>query len=121
MKEICILLVALCSFTGELYYLIAEKSHVVGRKDGDLILSDDQSVSRRHAVITVVHSMKDVVRNFIRQQDFVLCRKYQLSGLFIVMSTGLKPVFHRRALNLLPGHPKNWGIISRLVTYIRCQ
>jgi hypothetical protein len=120
-KEICILIVALCSFTGELYYLIAGKSHVVGRKDADLILSDDQSVSRRHAVITVVHSIKDVVRNFIRQKDFVLCRKYQSPGLLIVMSNGLKPLFYRRALNLLPGHPTNWGIISRLVTYIRCQ
>lgn len=44
----------------ELYYLIVGKSHVVGRKDGDLVLSDDQSISRRHAVITVVHSIKDL-------------------------------------------------------------
>jgi len=65
-KEIYVLILALCSFTGELYYLIAGKSHVVGRRDGDLTLSDDQSVSRTHAVITVVHSIKDVVRNFIR-------------------------------------------------------
>lgn len=63
-------------FTGELYYMIVGKSHVVGRKDGDLILTDDQSVSRRHAVITVVHSIENVVRNFIRQKEFVLCRKY---------------------------------------------
>jgi hypothetical protein len=66
-KELCILIAALYSFTGELYCLIAGKSHVVGRKDGDLILSDDQSISRRHAVFNVVHSIKDVVRNFIRQ------------------------------------------------------
>jgi len=92
-EEVCVLILALCSFTGELYYLIAGKSHVVGRKDGNLTLSGDQSVSRRHAVITVVHSIKDVVRNFIRQKDFVLCRKYQLSGLFIVMSTRVKPLF----------------------------
>lgn len=121
MKEICVLILTLHSFTGELYYLIGGKSHVVGRKDADLILSDDQSVSRRHAVITVVHSIKDVVRNFIRQKDFFLCRKYQLSGLFIVMSIGVKRLFHRRGLNLLPGDPTNWGINSRLVTYIRCQ
>jgi len=120
MKEICVLILALCSFTGELYYLIAGKTHVVGRKDGDLTLSGDQSVSRQHAFITVVHSIKDMVRNFIRQKDFVLCRKYQLSGLFIVMSKGVKPLFHRRGLNLLPGSKTNWGIISRLVMYIRC-
>jgi len=113
-KEICILIVSLCSFTGELYYLIGGKSHVVGRKDGDLILSDDQSVSRQHAVITVVHSIKDVVRNFIRQKDFVLCRKYQLSGLFIVVSTGVKPLFHRIALKLLPGNPANWALFLDL-------
>jgi hypothetical protein len=108
------LIVALCSFTGELYYLIAGKSHVVGRKDGDLILSDDQSVSRRHAVISVVHSIKDVVRNFIRQKDFLLCRKYQLPGVFIFMSTGVKPLFHRRALKLLPGNPPNWALFLDL-------
>jgi hypothetical protein len=110
----CILIAALCSFTGELYYLIAGKSHVVGRKDGDLILRGDQSVSRQHAVITVVHSIKDVVRNFIRQRDFVLCRKNQLSCLFIVMSTGVRPLFHRRALNLLPGNPTNWALFLDL-------
>jgi len=104
----------ICSFTGELYCLVAGKNHVVGRKDVDLTLSDDQSVSRRHAVITVVHSIKDVVRNFIRQKDFVLCRKYQLSGLFIVMSTGVKPLFHKTALNLLPGNPTNRALFLDL-------
>jgi len=113
-KEMCILILALCSFTGELYYLTAGKSHVVGRKDGDLILLDDQSVSRQHAVITVVHSIKDVVRNFISQKDFFLCRKYQLSYLFILTSTGVKLLFYRRALNLLPGNPTNWALFLDL-------
>jgi hypothetical protein len=31
--------------------------------NGDLTLADDQSISRRHAVITVEHSIKDLVRN----------------------------------------------------------
>ena len=118
-SDICKLIVVLYSLTGELYYLIVGKSHVVGRKDGDLVLSDDQSISRRHAVITVVHSIKDLVRNIIRQKEFFFCRKCQLSGLFIVFSTSVKPLFHRRALSVLPCNPTNWGSISRLVTYIR--
>jgi hypothetical protein len=75
-KELCILIAALCSFTGELYKLIAGKSHVVGRKDGDLILSDDQSISRGHAVFTVVRSIKDVVRNFYKGRCNLSCVCY---------------------------------------------
>jgi pSer/pThr/pTyr-binding forkhead associated (FHA) protein len=44
--------------------LLVGKSHVVSRRDGDLTLADDQSISRRHAIITVEHSIKDLVRNF---------------------------------------------------------
>jgi pSer/pThr/pTyr-binding forkhead associated (FHA) protein len=60
----------MCYFTGEVYYLLVGKSHVVGRRDGDITLADDQSVSRRHAVITVEHNIKDLVRNF-RQKHFM--------------------------------------------------
>ncbi|XP_021929811.1 nibrin [Zootermopsis nevadensis] len=45
---------------GGQYYLLVGKSHVVSRRDGDIILADDQSVSRRHAVITVEHNIKDL-------------------------------------------------------------
>jgi hypothetical protein len=40
--------------------LARRKSHVVGRRDGDITLADDQSGSRRHAVITVKHNIKDL-------------------------------------------------------------
>lgn len=43
--------------------MLVGKGHVVSRRDGDLTLADDQSISRRHAVITVEHSIKDLVRN----------------------------------------------------------
>lgn len=56
-----------CYFTGGQYYLLVGKSHVVSRRDGDIILADDQSVSRRHAVITVEHNIKDLVRNYMTE------------------------------------------------------
>lgn len=43
--------------------MLVGKGHVVSRMNGDLTLADDQSISRRHAVITVEHSIKDLVRN----------------------------------------------------------
>jgi len=53
-----------CYFTGGLYYLLVGKSHMVGRRDADLTLADDQSISRRHAIITIEHNIKNLVRMF---------------------------------------------------------
>jgi pSer/pThr/pTyr-binding forkhead associated (FHA) protein len=52
------------------------KSHIVSRKVGDIVLADDQSVSRQHAVITVEHNVKDLVRNY-KAETF--CTKYIFS------------------------------------------
>lgn len=40
-------------FTEKLYGLTPGKQHVVSRKDGDLLLLDDQSISRKHAQLFV--------------------------------------------------------------------
>lgn len=69
--------------------MLVGKGHVVSRRDGDLTLADDQSVSRRHAVITVEHSIKDMVRNF-KTKIF-----YQnMFHLWIVVEADCKPSFY---------------------------
>lgn len=40
-------------FTEKLYGLTPGKQHVVSRKDGNLLLPDDQSISRKHAQLFV--------------------------------------------------------------------
>lgn len=42
------------------YYLLAGKEHLVSRRDGDLVLADDQSVSRKHAIISVQHDVSSL-------------------------------------------------------------
>lgn len=44
--------------------MLVGKSHTVSRRNGDIILADDQSVSRQHAVITVEPNIKDLVRYY---------------------------------------------------------
>ncbi|KAJ9581977.1 hypothetical protein L9F63_003667 [Diploptera punctata] len=48
------------------YYLLTGKEHVVGRKGGDLVLADDQSVSRKHAVIAVQYDVTSLGNPDIR-------------------------------------------------------
>jgi hypothetical protein len=62
----------MCYLAGEVYYLLVGKSHIVGHRDGDITLADDQSVSCQHSVITVEHNIKDLVRNFRRYSLIIL-------------------------------------------------
>lgn len=79
--------ILLCCFTGGLYYLLVGKSHVVSRRDGDLTLADDQSISRRHAIITVEHSIKDLVRNFKAKMCYQNT-SFPLPTVFILIRNG---------------------------------
>ncbi|NXA16302.1 NBN protein, partial [Sapayoa aenigma] len=42
-----------CLFPGELYRLLSGTDYVVGRKNCAILIQDDQSISRSHAVLTV--------------------------------------------------------------------
>lgn len=44
---------------GDSYYLLTGKQHSVGRKDTDLLLREDQSISRKHAVLDVEHKSEN--------------------------------------------------------------
>lgn len=46
------------------YKLLTNKVYVVGRKEADIILSNDPAISRKHATIIVNHDENDVVRNY---------------------------------------------------------
>lgn len=52
----------ICS--GEKFYLLCKENHV-GRLDGDIVLKDDQSISRKHAIIQV----QQVRFIFIKKSD----------------------------------------------------
>lgn len=51
------LVLNVASFTGEVYTLTPGRPHTVSRKTGDIILANDQSVSRRHAYLEVLSPM----------------------------------------------------------------
>ncbi|KAJ8312630.1 hypothetical protein KUTeg_010003 [Tegillarca granosa] len=40
----------------EKYTLLVGKEYLVGRKDCDIVISGDASVSRKHAILQVLHS-----------------------------------------------------------------
>ncbi|NXJ92395.1 NBN protein, partial [Corythaixoides concolor] len=42
-----------CLFSGEPYRLLSDTEYVVGRKNCTILIQDDQSISRNHAVLTV--------------------------------------------------------------------
>ncbi|NXV76748.1 NBN protein, partial [Atlantisia rogersi] len=44
-----------CLFSGEPYRLLSGTEYVVGRKNCAILIQDDQSISRSHAVLTVSH------------------------------------------------------------------
>lgn len=44
--------------TGETHYLMSSKEYVVGRKNCDILLSNDQSISRAHAVLIVTEQVR---------------------------------------------------------------
>lgn len=48
----------LLSLTGETHYLLSTKEYVVGRKNCDIILSNDQSISRAHAQLTATDQVR---------------------------------------------------------------
>lgn len=43
---------------GETHYLLSSKEYVVGRKNCDILLSNDQSISRAHAILTVTEQVR---------------------------------------------------------------
>uniref|UniRef100_A0A3Q3EK34 FHA domain-containing protein n=1 Tax=Labrus bergylta TaxID=56723 RepID=A0A3Q3EK34_9LABR len=53
---------------GETYYLVSSKEYVVGRKNCDIILTSDQSISRAHAHLTAA----DQVRR--RHEDIIITK-----------------------------------------------
>ena len=48
-------------FTGIKYWLLCGKEYTVGRKDTDIVVPGDQSVSRAHAVIKASHTEANIV------------------------------------------------------------
>lgn len=56
----CILLSCYCCLfaTGETHYLLSSKEYVVGRKNCDILLSNDQSISRAHAQLTATDEVR---------------------------------------------------------------
>ncbi|XP_049812811.1 nibrin [Schistocerca nitens] len=44
---------------GDRYYLLTGRQHTVGRKDTDLLLREDQSISRKHAILNVEHKSEN--------------------------------------------------------------
>ena len=42
-------------------YMLSDKEYVVGRKDCDILLKDDPSISRKHAVLSVTFTESQVV------------------------------------------------------------
>lgn len=44
--------------TGETHYLISSKDYVVGRKNCDILLPNDQSISRAHAILTATEQVR---------------------------------------------------------------
>uniref|UniRef100_A0A3B4Z386 FHA domain-containing protein n=1 Tax=Stegastes partitus TaxID=144197 RepID=A0A3B4Z386_9TELE len=46
---------------GETYYLLSGKEYVVGRKNCDILLPSDQSISRAHAQLTASNEVRKVV------------------------------------------------------------
>lgn len=57
--------VILSLFLGPAVSLIAGKEYVVGRKNCDILLSNDQSISRVHANITVTEQVKSNMRRHL--------------------------------------------------------
>lgn len=51
---------------GETHYLLSSKEYVVGRKSCDILLSNDQSISRAHAQLAATDQVrgKDVLNTF---------------------------------------------------------
>ena len=47
---------------GVRYGLLVNKEYFVGRKDGDIVVPADQSMSRKHAKLSVHHSEAHIVR-----------------------------------------------------------
>lgn len=45
--------------TGETHYLLASKDYVVGRKNCDILLNNDQSISRAHAQLTATDQVTE--------------------------------------------------------------
>lgn len=51
--------------TGETHYLISSKEYVVGRKNVEILLPNDQSISRSHAHLTATDEVRLFTRGII--------------------------------------------------------
>ena len=51
-----------CCFSDNKYVLLGERSYVVGRRDCDILLAGDPTVSRKHAELSVSHAEANLVR-----------------------------------------------------------
>uniref|UniRef100_T1J527 Nibrin n=1 Tax=Strigamia maritima TaxID=126957 RepID=T1J527_STRMM len=49
-------------FKGIVYHLVSGKEYIVGRKDCQINIENDKSISRKHAVLTVIHQESNVCR-----------------------------------------------------------
>lgn len=46
--------------TSKRHYFVVGKEYTVGRKDSDILILDDMSISRKHAILRVNHTEKNV-------------------------------------------------------------
>lgn len=60
---------------GDYIYLKVDREIIFGRKKGDIILKNDESISRLHASIRI--KVKEVIRVFLKNIYYLYnCKKY---------------------------------------------
>lgn len=84
----------LLSHTGETHYLLSSKDYVVGRKNCDILLPNDQSISRAHAHFTVTDQVRGRV---IMQYIFHYLIELMCSSVTNYWSHPVNSVLHVRA------------------------
>lgn len=70
---------AVCFFAGETFYLLPGKEYVVGRKNCDILLASDQSISRSHAQLTVTDQVREI-KNSLNKIELACCRSKLTAG-----------------------------------------
>ena len=65
----------LLSHTGETHYLLSSKDYVVGRKNCDILLPNDQSISRAHAHFTATDQVRGrvIIQHIVRYLIQLMC------------------------------------------------